>query len=185
MIQFRFLTLILILYPSFLYSKAGMPQFEISTFPSQLFWLLVTFILLYLIMSKKVLPVISETLQTRRNKIVSDLDNAESLKKKSDDIIIEFEKKIKENKEKTALVISDAVKRCELEYTNKINETISELDKNILLAEEKIKNSRIDAQKEIKIAIINLSKELIKKISSVKIEDEEIEKTYVKMNKLN
>lgn len=56
---------------------AGMPQFDVSTFPSQIFWLVVSFALLYVLMSWLVLPRIGRTIEAREAKIQSDLDAAQ------------------------------------------------------------------------------------------------------------
>src|SRR5690606_31110691 len=53
--------------------------FDPTWFASQLFWLLVAFAVLYLIFSRRTLPVLSSIIENRKNHIQSDLDQAESL----------------------------------------------------------------------------------------------------------
>jgi len=61
-----------------------MPQFEqLDTFASQVFWLIVTFTVLYIILSRMVLPRIGTVVTTRQKKIDDDLSRAESLKQKA------------------------------------------------------------------------------------------------------
>lgn len=61
-----------------------MPQFEqLDTFASQIFWLIVTFSVLYIILSRMVLPRIGTVVTTRQKKIDDDLGRAESLKQKA------------------------------------------------------------------------------------------------------
>jgi len=55
-----------------------MPQFDITTFPSQVFWLVVSFGLLYLLMSRLVLPRIGNTIEAREGKIQGDLAAAQA-----------------------------------------------------------------------------------------------------------
>ena len=57
-----------------------MPQLDPTTFAPQLFWLVVTFVLLYLVMWKLVIPKIGEILQDRQIRIDNDLDKADHLK---------------------------------------------------------------------------------------------------------
>lgn len=54
-----------------------MPQFDITTFPSQIFWLVVSFAVLYAIMATLVLPRIGSTVEARERKIQADLDAAQ------------------------------------------------------------------------------------------------------------
>lgn len=63
---------------------AGLPQLEISTFPPQLIWLAITFVVLYFAMSRVALPKISQVLEERQHKIDDNLKKAETLKKEAD-----------------------------------------------------------------------------------------------------
>jgi F-type H+-transporting ATPase subunit b len=64
-------------------AKAGMPQLDFSTFPNQIFWLLVTLTLIYLILSRVALPRIGGTIANRKGTITADLSAAEELKQKA------------------------------------------------------------------------------------------------------
>lgn len=67
------------------------PPFDPSTFPSQLFWLAIVFIALYVLMAKKVIPQISAILETRAAKIASDIVSAEKAKAETDAAIAAYE----------------------------------------------------------------------------------------------
>ena len=69
-----------------------MPQFEqIDTFASQIFWLLITFSILYIIMSRMVLPRIAGVVTTREKKIDDDLTRAEELRTKAEAVQKSYE----------------------------------------------------------------------------------------------
>jgi F-type H+-transporting ATPase subunit b len=70
----------------------GFPPFDPHHFPSQLFWLVLTFIALYLLMSRLALPRIASIIEARRRHIDYDLANAERLKGQSDAAIAAHEK---------------------------------------------------------------------------------------------
>lgn len=61
----------------------GMPQLDFSTFPNQIFWLLVTLVVIYFVMSRIALPRIASVLAERHGAIQSDLDKAEQMKAKA------------------------------------------------------------------------------------------------------
>src|SRR3989338_9613617 len=63
-------------------AKAGMPQLDFSTFPNQIFWLVVTLLVIYFVLSRIALPRIGGVLAQRDGAITSDLSAAEELKKK-------------------------------------------------------------------------------------------------------
>ena len=60
--------------------KAGMPQLDFTTFPNQIFWLVVTLVVIYLLLSKIVLPRVAGILAERKGVITGDLAAAEELK---------------------------------------------------------------------------------------------------------
>ena len=70
----------------------GMPQLDFSTFPNQIFWLVVTLVVMYLILSRVALPRIAAVLAERQGTITNDLAAAEELKLKA----IEAEKAYEE-----------------------------------------------------------------------------------------
>ena len=62
--------------------KAGMPQLDFSTFPNQIFWLLVTLVVTFLLLKLIVLPRVAGILAERKGTISSDLAAAAELKDK-------------------------------------------------------------------------------------------------------
>ena len=61
----------------------GMPQLDFSTWPNQIFWLLVTLVAIYLLLSRIALPRIGAVLADRKGAITNDLAAAEELKQKA------------------------------------------------------------------------------------------------------
>lgn len=59
---------------------SGLPQLDTSTYTSQVFWLAVAFLLLYAIITTKVLPVITTTQDNRNEHIKNETDSATKLK---------------------------------------------------------------------------------------------------------
>ena len=63
--------------------KAGMPQLDFSTFPNQIFWLIVTLLVIYFVLSRIALPRIGGVLAERKGLITNDLAAADELKHKA------------------------------------------------------------------------------------------------------
>ncbi|MGO4852593.1 F0F1 ATP synthase subunit B' [Phaeovulum sp. W22_SRMD_FR3] len=63
--------------------KAGMPQLDFSTFPNQIFWLVITLVVIYWVLSRIALPRIGAVLADRQGTISGDLSAAEELKMKA------------------------------------------------------------------------------------------------------
>ncbi|PWK60837.1 F0F1 ATP synthase subunit B' [Roseicyclus mahoneyensis] len=61
----------------------GMPQLDPSSFPNQIFWLVVTLVAIYFILSRVALPRIASVLAERQGTLTNDLAAAEDLKRKA------------------------------------------------------------------------------------------------------
>lgn len=64
-------------------SAPGMPQLDFSTFSNQIFWLAVTLVAIYMILSRVALPRIAAVLAERQGTITNDIAAAEDLKAKA------------------------------------------------------------------------------------------------------
>lgn len=65
--------------------SAGMPQLDFSTFPNQIFWLVVALVILYVLLSKIALPRIGGILEDRQGRILGDIAAAEKLKTQAEE----------------------------------------------------------------------------------------------------
>jgi F-type H+-transporting ATPase subunit b len=70
----------------------GFPPFEKDTFGSQLLWLAIFFVALYVIASRLALPRVGGIIADRRNRISCDLDEAARMKDAADAAIASYEK---------------------------------------------------------------------------------------------
>ena len=92
-------SIIFLLSTKSLQSAEGMPQFASESFPSQLFWLIITFSTLYFFISFVILPRIRSNIRLRKNKISNDLERAENIKNKTEEIVKDYDKRIEDAKE--------------------------------------------------------------------------------------
>lgn len=79
-------------------AEAGMPQLDFATFPNQIFWLLVTLVVIYFLLSKIALPRISAVLAERSGTIMNDIAAAEELKLKAKEAEDAYNKALAEAK---------------------------------------------------------------------------------------
>ena len=145
-----------------------MPQLEISTFPSQIFWLVVSFLILYIIMAKVIVPRISSVIKNRENEIKNNIHISEQLYRDTEIINDEIEK-IKNDTETEAREI---IKNLKININKKINENNqilkNKLEKKLEKDEKNIFKKKEKVLKEINKIAFNLSQEIIKKISNNK-----------------
>ena len=98
-----------------------MPQLEITTFPSQIFWLIISFAILYFCISRLIIPKISRVLKERELQIEKNISESEILYKKTEDINRKYEDLKKETEEESKKIIKnvkDETNKKFLENTN-------------------------------------------------------------------
>lgn len=87
---------------------AGMPQLDFSTFPNQIFWLIVTILAIYYVLSKVALPRIASVLAERRGTITNDIAAAEELKLKAVEAEKAYQKALAEARSEAQKIAADA-----------------------------------------------------------------------------
>ena len=89
-------------------TEAGMPQLDFSTFPNQIFWLLVTLVVIYLLLSRVALPRISAILAERSGTISNDLAAAEDFKNKAHEAERAYEKALADARAESNRIADEA-----------------------------------------------------------------------------
>ena len=142
-----------------------MPQLEISTFPSQVFWLCVSFIVLYILLSNIIIPKISSVIKGRESEIKNNINNSEKLYMETEKINNEFEK-IKKETEDQARSIINSLKESTNKKIAENNELLKKnLEKKLEKSELEINAKKKSALKDINKITLDISQEIIKKLS--------------------
>ena len=83
----------------------GMPQLDFATFPNQIFWLVVTLVAIYLLLSRVALPRIGAVLAERRGAITNDIARAEMLKHQAGEAEVAYQKALADARAEAARII--------------------------------------------------------------------------------
>lgn len=89
-------------------SAPGMPQLDFSTWGNQIFWLIVTLVVIYLILSRVALPRIAAVLAERAGTITNDIAAAEDLKQKAVEAEAAYEKALADARIEANKIVADA-----------------------------------------------------------------------------
>ena len=119
-------------------SAPGMPQLDISTFPNQIFWLVVTLVAIYLILSRVALPRIGAILAERQGVITSDIATAEDLKAKAVEAEAAYNQALTDARAEAQRIVAEA--RAEIQ---------ADLNKAIAQADEEISAKAAESEKAI------------------------------------
>lgn len=119
-------------------SAPGMPQLDFSTFPNQIFWLIVTLVVLYLVLSRVALPRIATVLSERHGAIQRDLDKAEEMKRSAIEAENTYNKALADARAKANDIVNEAK-----------SEIQKDLDKAIAKADLEISAKAVESEKAI------------------------------------
>ncbi|HEY8191386.1 MAG TPA: hypothetical protein VIG74_03090 [Alphaproteobacteria bacterium] len=90
------------------HESAGLPQLDVATYPGQIFWLAVTFAILYFYFSRKALPEISGVIENRHEHVQSNLQTAERLRKEADEAQAHYEALLDHARSESSKLMGDA-----------------------------------------------------------------------------
>ena len=144
--------------------SGGMPQLNPEFWVSQIVWLVLTFGILYIVLSKLILPKISDNLESRKSQILENIETAETQREESEKKLKEFEKIILDSKIEAKNHFNEVRQKTLEDISNKRTTLEKEIDKEIKAAEEEIKNLMTNSNEKIKNIAIATSAELIKQL---------------------
>src|SRR5210317_1497944 len=130
----------------------GMPQLDFSTFPNQIFWLVVTIVVIYLILQRVALPRIASVLADRSASIQRDLDKAEDYKRSAEEAEEAYNKALADARSEAQDIVNAA--RVEIQ---------KDLDVAIAKADAEIAAKSVESEK----AIAEIRKTAMKSVKAV------------------
>ena len=154
--------------------SGGMPQLNPEFWISQIFWLTLTFGILYIILSKIILPKISSNLELRKSQIQENIEAAEKQRESSESKLKEYDDIVLKNKLKAKNIFKDAREKA-LKNINSKKETLDkQIDEEIKKAEQEINILKKSAPEKINKIAIETSSELIKKLIGAEVNNSSI-----------
>jgi F-type H+-transporting ATPase subunit b len=165
------------------HASGGLPQFDPSTFASQLFWLAVTFAVLYVFFSKKSLPDIAKVLENREKHIKNDLDTAERLQREAEQAQQHYESLLTNAKAEATKLTTGAVTSLK-EQAEKNQQAFREKSaKEIDALEGRLKKAKQDAMKDMNKIAAEIAREAAEKIVGIKADIEQAQNVVQALNK--
>ena len=115
-----------------------MPQFDPSVFPTQLFWLVVTFAVLYFALSRVALPRVAAVLEARQHKVDDDLDRAAASKQEAEAVLAEYEKALADGSAEAQNILRQSADAMAAEAAKRQAALAEKLAKDVKAAEARI-----------------------------------------------
>ena len=146
-----------------------MPQLDISGFPSQIFWLVITFVFLWWLMAKVALPKVGLVLEERQKKISDSLDMADDLRKEAASELESYEIAISKAHDEARKVINDANQEGMQASANQLAEIRISLTNQFAEVETEIESVKEKALEEIGQSAREVAISTLNKLVGIKI----------------
>jgi len=154
--------------------SGGMPQLNPEFWISQIFWLTITFGILYIVLSKLILPKISVNLELRKSQISDNIEAADKQREGSESKLKEYNEVIARGKTEAKNIFNQAREKALNDIDAKRNVLEKQIDDEVKKAEEEIKKLRLEAPTKINKIAIETSSELIQKLIGAEINNSSI-----------
>lgn len=130
-------------------ASAGLPQLDPTWWPSQLFWLVLTFGVLYWLMAGKFLPAIGGAIEERRDRIADDLDQASESKREAEEAEAAYNRALADAKAKAQGIAADTRAEMDEEIARMQAETDGEVEQQIAAADARINEMKVAAEAKV------------------------------------
>ena len=165
--------------------SGGMPQLNPEFWISQIFWLTLTFGILYIVLSKLILPKISANLELRKSQIQDNIEAAEKQRKDSESKLKEYDDIIFKSKLEAKNIFKDSREKVIKDINNKKETLENQINEEIKKAEKEIEIVKKSAPEKINKIAIEASSELVKKLIGAEINNSSISAIVEDLSKKN
>ena len=144
--------------------SGGMPQLNPEFWISQIFWLILTFGTMYVVLSKFILPKISNNLESRKSQILENIEAAEKQREESEVKLKEYDEIILKSKSEAKIMFNQTREKALKDIGAKKEVLDQQIDDEINKAEKEIEVLRVSAPDKINKIAIETSSELLEKL---------------------
>ena len=149
---------------AFATESGGMPQLNPEFWISQIFWLILTFGTMYVVLSKFILPKISNNLESRKSQILENIEAAEKQREDSEAKLKEYDEIILKRKSEAKTMFNQIREKALKDIMAKKEVLDQQIDDEINKAEKEIEVLRVSAPDKINNIAIETSSELLEKL---------------------
>ena len=149
--------------------QIGLPQMNTQTFPSQIFWLAITFGLLFAIMSRVAIPRIGGAIAKRRGRISGDLETAEQSRKSAADALKAYEAALAAARGNAHALADDNRKRVQAEIEKAKAEADAAAHAAMNVSEKRIAADRAKAMQTVRASAAEAAADIVERLIGERI----------------
>jgi len=140
---------------------AGMPQLEFSTFPNQIFWLVVALVIVYMILSRIALPRIASVLAERRGVITGDIAAAEEMRRKAEEAEAAYNQALADARAEAARIVAEAKAEIQADLGAAIESADAEIAAKAAESERVIEEIRANAFESVEAIALPVAADIV------------------------
>lgn len=165
------------------HESGGLPQLNVETFPSQIFWTIVAFAAMLHLMSKDGLPVVREVLQQREWRITSELDKADGERRKAQSLQSDHESRVRDAREEAQTKLKDVTAAMRKEHEDQMTALGTELDADLAKATKRIADQKRKALQDVGQRMPDLVSKSVQAVAGVTLAPAQVSEAMNKLQK--
>lgn len=168
-----FLLALLMALPAFAEGEAhqgsggGLPQFDPSSWASQLFWLTIFFVLLYVVFGKSIIPALGDTIETRTSYINDHIKKAETLSAEASILQDKINAEMKIAGQTAGAKVVEAETMAKEKLSSALTEFRHKYERQVADTEKSIEQAKQTAMVDMERIVIQLASQAAEKIAGI------------------
>lgn len=154
------------------HASGGLPQFDPYWWPSQIFWMVITFTILYVTVARRVLPEISSVLDNRRNQVEGDLTTAERMKAEAEAAQQAYESGLQEARQNASILIGGAHDDLKNSMDEETRLFRTRIEGEIAALEQRLDSMKAAAMNDMTMIAADIASEAARKIVGISTDPE-------------
>ena len=142
-----------------------MPQLEVSTFVPQLFWLAISFVILYLLMARIGLPRVGSAIEARRRRVDDDLARAAQLKAEAEAVLAAYQETLAKARADAQAAVKETTDRMAAEAAERQRQLGESLARQTAEAERQITAAKQRALSEMPEIVAEVARSVTEKVT--------------------
>ena len=164
-------------------SEKGLPQLDLETYPSLIFWSIISLLIGYILMAFIVTPSIQSIINIRETNIQNDLIKAKNSNEEAQIIKNILSNKQEEIKLNSQNIINQAISEAKTLLDNSEKKILNKMNVKILEAEQKIHKSKNEVISELLNNAEDITRDIIQKFTSIEPLSKDIKQTVKTVSK--
>ena len=157
-------------------AKTGLPQLDLNTYPSLMFWSIVSLIIGFILMKYLVTPNIKSILNSRETNIQNDLVKAKTSNQEAEKIKQSIIKNQEDIRSRSQKIISNSLLESKQTIEKKDKEISAKLELKVSEAENKILHTQNIVINEVVSSAEEITANVVKKFTNIKYDKSNIRK---------